>query len=124
MAGHPIVHVEIAATDLGAASRFYADLFGWQLFDLPAMGYVRFEPPSGPGGGLTPVGGPLEHRVGELLVYVASDDIEGDLRRAEALGGKTLVPRTEIPNTGAFGIFEDPAGNRLGLFQRTGRLTG
>jgi len=123
MAEHPIVHIEIAAQDPNGVSRFYGDLFGWQLYSLPAMGYVRFEPPSGPGGGFTPVGGPLHHRVGEPLIYVASDDIDGDLRRAEALGGKVLAPRTEIPNTGAFGIFEDPAGNRLGLFQRTGRLT-
>jgi len=62
-------------------------------------------------------------QVGELLVYVASDDIEGDLKRAGELGGKVLVPATEIPNTGAFGIFQDPAGNRLGLFKRTGFVT-
>lgn len=123
MSEHPIVHVEIPTEDPGATSRFYADLFGWQMYGLPAMGYVRFEPASGPGGGFTGVGGPLQHRVGELLVYVESDDIDGDLSKAEALGGKILVPQTEIPNTGAFGIFEDPAGNRLGLFRRTGRLT-
>ena len=123
MAEHPIVHVEIPAEDPDGVSRFYGELFGWQMYGLPAMGYVRFEPASGPGGGFMGVGGPLQHRVGELLVYVESDDIDGDLGRAEALGGKILVPRTGIPNTGAFGIFEDPAGNRLGLFQRTGRLT-
>ena len=123
MTEHPIVHVDIPATDPDGASRFYQDLFGWQLYPLPAMGYVRFEPASGPGGGFPPVGGPLQHQIGEVLVYVESDDIDGDLTRAEALGGNILIPMTEIPNTGAFGLFQDPAGNRLGLFKRTGRLT-
>lgn len=69
------------------------------------------------------MGGPMQLRTGELLVYVGSDDIDGDLRKAEQLGGKILVPKTEIPNTGWFGVFEDPAGNRLGLFHRTGYMT-
>ncbi len=120
MPDRPIVHVEIPAQDPQAASRFYHELFGWQMIPIPTMGYVRFEPAGGPTGGFVPAGGPLGHQVGELLVYVESDDVDGDLTRAEQLGGTILVPKTEIPNTGSFGIFRDPAGNRVGLFRRTG----
>jgi predicted enzyme related to lactoylglutathione lyase len=87
------------------------------------MGYIRFEPAGGQTGGFVPAGGELQHRVGEILVYVRSDDVDRDLRQAEQLGGTILVPATEIPRTGRFGVFQDPAGNRLGLFQRTGDLT-
>lgn len=123
MSEHPIAHVEIPSPDPQLTSRFYAELFGWKLFPLPGMGYIRFDPASGPTGGFVQVGGPLQHRVGELLIYVGSDDIDGNLKKAEELGGKILVPKTEIPRTGWFGVFQDPAGNRLGLFMRTGSVT-
>ena len=124
MPDHPIVHVDIPAPDPPAVSRFYSDLFGWEVHSLPSMRYTRFKAPNGVTGGFVELGGELRHRTGEMLVYVGSDDIDGDLRRAEQLGGKTLVPRTEIPNTGWFAVLEDPAGNRLGLFHRTGFVPG
>jgi hypothetical protein len=31
---------------------------------------------------------------GEPLLYVASEDIDADLRKAESLGGTTVVPKT------------------------------
>jgi uncharacterized protein len=120
---HSIVHVEIAAQDPQVVSRFYSELFGWQLQPIPGMGYIRFQSASGQTGGFIEPGGLLKHQLGELLVYVGSDDIDGDLKKAEQLGGKILVQKTQIPNTGWFGIFQDPAGNRIGLFQRTGYVT-
>ena len=53
---------------------------------------------------------------GEPLLYVASEDIDADLRKAESLGGTTVVPKTEIPQVGWFGVFKDPTGNKVGLF--------
>lgn len=120
---HPIVHVDIPAQDPPALSRFYADLFGWQVQPLPTMAYTRFQAPDGVTGGFVDLGGPLQHRTGELLVYVGSSDIDGDVQKAVELGGKVVVPKTEIPRTGWFAILEDLAGNRLGLFHRTGYVT-
>jgi uncharacterized protein len=54
-------------------------------------------------------------KVGEVLIYVVTDDIEATLAKAEALGAKTLTPRTEIPQ-GWFAVFADPAGIRIALF--------
>ncbi len=123
MPEHPIVHLEIPAQDPKTVSTFYASLFGWQVQPVPSMSYVRFQSADGTTGGFVPVGGPEGHRVGEVRVYFGSQDVEADLRRVEALGGKVIIPKTEIPNTGWFGIFEDPAGNRLGLFSRTGYVS-
>ena len=124
MPEHSIVHVDIPAEDPQAASRFYSELFGWKTQTIPSMAYIRFQSPNGLTGGFVEPGGDVEHRIGEMLVYFGSDDIETDLRRAEELGGKTIVAKTEIPNTGAFAVLQDPAGNRLGLFHRTGFVTG
>jgi predicted enzyme related to lactoylglutathione lyase len=117
---HRIVHVDIPAQDPPALSRFYADLFGWQVHPLPTMAYTRFQAPDGVTGGFVELGGPEQHRTGELLVYVDSDDIDGDVRKAIELGAKVVMPKTEIPRTGWFALLEDPAGNRFGLFHRTG----
>jgi predicted enzyme related to lactoylglutathione lyase len=121
MAAHPIVHVEFPASDPKAASAFYADLFGWQIQTDPNFAdYPMFQAEGGPGGGFvktgTEAGGGLAYQAGEPLLYVASEDIDADLRKAESLGGTTVVPKTEIPQVGWFGVFKDPTGNKVGLF--------
>jgi uncharacterized protein len=114
VANHQIVHVEIPSPDPEAASRFYADLFGWNIQPVPEMDYIMFQAGDGPGGGLprlseyTPIG---------PLVYVDTDDIDASLAKAESLGATTLAPRTEIPGMGWFAIFQDPSGNRMALYQ-------
>jgi len=52
-----------------------------------------------------------------LSVYVQVDDLQAYLDKAETLGGKTLVPPTEIPNTVTFAMFQDPEGNMIGLLK-------
>lgn len=115
MSTHPIVHIEISAKDLGAASKFYADLFGWKIEPMPEMNYATFEAEGGPGGGFNPVSD--ENPAGTVLVYVGTEDILASLDQVVKLGGKLVVPKTEIPGMGWFAIFSDPTGNNIGLFQ-------
>jgi hypothetical protein len=75
-----------------------------------------FQPDPGPGGGFVKVGEQPPYKPGEVLIYVSTDDIDATLAKAESLGAKTLVPKTEIPQTGWFAFFSDPTGNRIGLF--------
>lgn len=115
--GRDIVHLEIPAMDRRIAARFYGELFGWDYehMDDP-MNYTTFR--SGTVAGGFPDVNDM-NPAGEVIFYVASDDIEADLRRAEKLGGKTVVPRTEIPDTGYFAIVSDPTGNHFGLYRVT-----
>jgi predicted enzyme related to lactoylglutathione lyase len=115
MTQHPIVHVEIPSHDLTQSSRFYADLFGWAVEPVPGMDYALFRAEGGPGGGFPPVDSEL-HSPGAILIYVGTDDIDASLAKAEALGGTTIVSRTEIPAVGWFAVFNDPSGNRVALF--------
>ncbi len=120
MSKHPIVYVEIPADDLKAASQFYAQAFGWQV-DSSMEEYPMFHAEGGPGGGFVKVGeqGGLRYKIGEPLLYLDTDDIDASLAAVEAHGGKTLVPKTKISDEiGWYACFADPAGNRLGLFQR------
>lgn len=115
MSGHPIVHVEFVTEDHEAIGQFYHTLFGWQIQQLPEMNYATFDPGDGPGGGFNPVS--EESPVGTVMVYIGSDDIDADLKRAEQLGGKVLAWCSEIPGIGYYGIFQDPSGNRLALYK-------
>ena len=118
MATHPIVHVEIPATDTKGAGRFYADVFGWNVNTDPTFDYTMFQVEGGPGGGFVGLAGsdPMGRKPGEVLVYIGTDDIDASLREVEAHGGKVVTPKTEIPQTGWFGVFTDPTGNQVGLF--------
>jgi predicted enzyme related to lactoylglutathione lyase len=117
MAKHSIVHVEFSAQDPKAAGEFYRRLFGWKIEASQvgdAFEYVQFTPEEAPAGGFNQVG--QNASAGEVLVYVSSDDIEASLAKAEKLGGKSVVPKTEIPGIGWFGVFTDPTGNKVGLY--------
>ena len=115
MSKHHIVHVEISALDREAAGKFYSDLFGWNIQQVPEMNYATFDyGVEGVGGGLNPVR--EDNPAGTVVVYVETDDIDASLVKAEKLGGKIVTQKTEIPGMGWFGMFTDPTGNLIGFF--------
>jgi predicted enzyme related to lactoylglutathione lyase len=122
MSKHPIVHVEISANDREGAGKFYEELFGWNIQQIPEMNYATFDyGVGGVGGGLNPVR--EDNPAGTVVVYVDTDDINADLAKIENLGGKIVTPKTEIPGMGWFGIFTDPTGNLIGLYTAIPRST-
>jgi len=114
MSKRNIVHVEIPAVNVEGAGKFYESLFGWKLQHMPEMNYTMWEDGSGSGGGFPQVS--EENPAGQVLVYIDSDDIEADLKKVEKLGGKVLHPKTEIPQMGWYGVFQDPTGNVLAVY--------
>jgi uncharacterized protein len=113
MSKHHIVHVEISALDREASGKFYAELFDWEVQQMPEMEYATFETGEGVGGGFNPVR--EGYPAGTITFYVETDDVDATLAKAEALGGRILATRTEIPGVGWFGMFADPSGNMIGL---------
>lgn len=114
MSKRNVVHVEIPAVNVEAAGKFYADLFGWKIQNVPEMNYMMWEAADGSGGGFPEVS--ADNPAGQVLVFIHSDDIEADLKQVEKLGGRVLHPKTEIPQTGWFGVFQDLTGNVLALY--------
>jgi uncharacterized protein len=115
--GHPIVHVEIPASDLKEASKFSADVFGWQIDTSSMEDYPMFAAEGGPGGGFVQISD-TAHSVGRPLLFIGTDDIDASLAAVEAHGGKTLMPRTAIPHVGWWAVFDDSVGNTLALYTR------
>ncbi len=119
MSGHFICHVDIPTDNQEESGKFYGSLFGWKVQPIPQMNYATFATGEGPGGGFSQVGesvGAYQLHAGGVLVYISTDDIDASLAKAESLGGKTVVPKMEIPTVGWFGIFTDPTGNQVALF--------
>ncbi len=114
MGKRAIVHWELPSANGEATRKFYADLFGWEFQFSEFPEYWGFTTGS-VGGGLAPLGEDV--KPGDVMLYIESDDIEADLRKIEAAGGKTLAPCMEIPTVGWFATFSDPTGNRLALFK-------
>jgi predicted enzyme related to lactoylglutathione lyase len=65
----------------------------------------------GIGGGI----GKAEQGEGNVTFYIEVDDPAAYLKKVEKLGGKTLVPVTEVPNVVTFALFADPEGHAVGL---------
>ncbi|MBE3559541.1 MAG: VOC family protein [Ktedonobacteraceae bacterium] len=117
MANQPVMHLEIPTTNPDETSKFYEEIFGWKIETNPAHNYVTFQSESGLRGGFTRPGAPT-YKPDRLLFYLPTDDIDAALAMIEAHGGKTVIPKTEIPHLLWWAVFIDPAGNHLGLFTR------
>jgi uncharacterized protein len=118
MTSRPIMHIDIPTSDRAATAQFYASLFGWDVRH-DSHPYTWFTAANIGGGfpdlheGLAPVRENL--RAGDVVLYFPSEDIEADLRRIGALGGKVLVGKTQAGEGHYIALFTDPNGVRLGL---------
>jgi hypothetical protein len=120
MAGNAFVHCELSADDLGAAKKFYKKLFDWKLSDMgPEMGnYTLIDVgKKTSGGGMTKKMMPGQPTAWLSYVQVAS--VKKTMAKAEKAGAKSVVPFQEIGEMGAVGIFVDPQGAALGVWERT-----
>jgi len=115
MSKHSLVHIEFSANDLKAAEKFFSDVFGWKVQQMPEMNYAMYETGEGVGGGFNPVSD--TNLAGTILPHIGTNDVNATLADIESHGGKTLVPKTEIPGMGWFAIFSDPTGNQIGLYE-------
>ncbi len=113
---YPVVWFEVLGKDGDALQRYYAELFSWKINADNPMGYGMVEA-SGKGGipgGIAKKDDGQKHNV---TFYVGTKDIDATLGRAEKLGGKTLMPKTKLPEV-TLAMFADPQGNVIGLVEQ------
>jgi predicted enzyme related to lactoylglutathione lyase len=113
--GNPFIHVELATDDVGAAKEFYKALFDWKLSDMPQMGYTMLDVGKGVGGGMTKKQMPQQPTA--WLPYVTVADVKKSLAKVLGAGGTVVVDYTPIGDMGAIGVFVDPAGAALGVWE-------
>jgi uncharacterized protein len=106
---------EVTGKNGPALQSFYSKLFDWKVNDAgDGSGYGLVEAAEkGISGG---IGASQDGGSGGVTFYVEVDDPAEYLRKAEKLGGSTIVPPTEIENFGlTFAFFADPEGHVVGL---------
>ncbi len=115
---------EIYTSDFARAKKFYTEVFKCTLTDLPMnssnhpdMQYAVFagyENASGTNGALVKMN-LVQPSVGGTLVYFATTEINAELARVEAAGGKIIRDKQNIGNYGFIALIEDTEGNMIGL---------
>ena len=113
--GNPFVHIELNASDLGAAKKFYKKVFDWKLTEMPGFGgYTMIDVGGGVGGGMQnppPGAGP------GWFAYVGVDSVKKTLAKAKKAGAKILMDYHPVGTMGALGVFMDPNGAPLGVWE-------
>lgn len=109
-----IDYVEIPVTDLQQTQEFFHELFGWEFqewgSDYSSFNDGRLD------GGMRRSEEPAPAS-GVLLVFY-SEDLERDLVRIEALGGKITQAIFEFPGGRRF-HFVEPAGTEFAMWSAT-----
>jgi len=112
--GAPVVHFEIMGGEGSELETFYGHLFGWKINSNNPMKYGIVETGGGPGG-INGGVGPTNDASKRVSVYAQVEDLQATLDRVEQLGGKTVLPPTEVPGGPELAMFADLAGNITGL---------
>jgi predicted enzyme related to lactoylglutathione lyase len=116
--GNPFVHLEYSADDPAAAKKFYKSLFDWKIKDMPGMGgWAGIDVSGGVGGGMGGKQDPREPTGWTAYTQVAS--VKKTIAKAAKLGATVIVPYMPVGDMGALGIFIDPQGARLGVWEQT-----
>ena len=108
-----VIHFEVVGKDGEALQAFYREVFGWELDTNNPGGYgmvAAAERGIGGGIGATPDGS-----AGHVTFYVEAEDPKATLERVERLGGKVLMPLTEVAPETTVALFADPEGHVIGL---------
>ncbi len=115
-----VVHFEIPMNDAPRATKFYAEMFGWdiQKWDGP-IEYWNAKTGEGDGinGALLPRGGPVTGVVNTIAV----DDLDATLEKLVKSGGSIVAPKMNIPGVGDFAYCKDTEGNVIGVIQMSER---
>ena len=107
-----VQHFEIPADDVGRATAFYSDVFGWTYDDWGDENVMIHA------AGDDSIGGDIYKRDKPQppTVVITVDSIEDALDAVLKAGGQRLGQIEALGEMGRYAYFTDPEGNRLGLW--------
>ena len=104
-----VVHFEVIGPDGKQLQGFYAALFGWHVDAGNPMQYGLVSAEEGG------IGGGICSGEKQVTFYVAVEDLDKALAKAEQLGGTISMPPMDVPGGPRIAQFTDPGGNVIGL---------
>ena len=108
---------DLMTKDVGAAKRFYGDLFGWRFEDTKRGGrpYVLAKSGSTLVAGIVDVSANADAGP-QWLSYLAVADVDKTVAQVRADGGKIFIEPRDLPSA-RVSVVADPQGAPLGLTQ-------
>lgn len=109
---------ELMTHDVEAAKKFYKDVVGWSFESMPIPGntYWVAKKDDKRVGGMFPMSGPDFKNVPEHWVsYIAVDDVDARVRKAEAAGASVIRAPFDIPHVGRIAILHDKGGAAIAM---------
>jgi predicted enzyme related to lactoylglutathione lyase len=112
--------VELLTSDVSAAQSFYSDVVGWTVAEsgLADRDYRIFSNDGHGAGGLMLL--PEEAKAmgarPHWMSYISSDDVDADVEKVVAAGGKLYRPAETLPAIGRFAVVADPQGATFSLW--------
>jgi len=105
---------ELNSPDMGAASAFYAELFGWRWTseDMGEFGHYHMFRQNGVehGGGVEMKGEAWAGIPPHWMVHVEVDDCDAACDKIRSLGGAVKYDPFDIPEVGRMAVVADPQG--------------
>ncbi len=119
-----VVHFEVPADDMKRAQKFYSEVFGWGIQELPEMDYTIVQTmemdekqmPKEPGainGGMFK----RENAKKYPVITISVDSIDEAAKAIAAKGGKMTQERLPVGDMGFTAYFTDCEGNLMGLWE-------
>jgi predicted enzyme related to lactoylglutathione lyase len=111
--------VDLATPDIEAAERFYGELFGWEIPELPDSaemgGYRRAKLGGRDVAGVVPL--MQEGQPPAWSTYISVDDADAFARAVQENGGTMVAEPMEVSNYGRLALFTDPEGAFFGIWE-------
>ncbi len=111
---------DLSTPDPQRASKFYSDLFGWQMVTDekdPERNYLHIKNGEHFIGGVPPASDRKPGTPPHWLPYFNASNCDAVANKAKGLGAKFYLPPTTMENVGRFTVLADPQGAVFALFQ-------
>ncbi|HEX3454782.1 MAG TPA: VOC family protein [Gaiellaceae bacterium] len=115
--GGVFVWDELGTQDVGGAETFYNAVFGWTTSDMGEEygGYKIFNLGEKGVGGLMKMPDPSVPSM--WVPYVAVEDVDATVAKAQELGGSAVIEGMDVPNVGRIAVLTDPNGAAFGIIK-------
>ncbi|MCL5808433.1 MAG: VOC family protein, partial [Deltaproteobacteria bacterium] len=116
-----VVHFEIPYDNKDRAFKFYSEIFGWKLLDIPEMDYTMIYAAKIDKNNMVvekgAINGGLFQRnkdAKQPIVVIGVQSIDETIEKVVSAGGKLVTPKRSIPN-GSYARIADCEGNVIGI---------
>ncbi len=106
--------IQHSGPNAAAAKKFYADVIGWTIADIPMQdgsGYSGIMVGDGPIGGFSP----MAEDSGAWTIYVTVEDVDSCTQKARDAGATIAAGPLDMPGIGRMATIIDPQGARIAL---------